>query len=237
MKKIHTVLTTRPFQPLFAAMETLLREAEPLHREIMNKKVTGPYDVDKTLWAREKHLATGSFIMGIMGIEAFVNCLWAEFPLRRPPDMPYEWFGGKGRIASLKERPFERWKLQEKVFFIPSICCSTAKPPKDFFKKNSRHWQRFDEVVAIRHRLAHARPVWTDWKITLGQDKLHTVDDSKRSNFWARTEIPKDIRGFNYGCAQIGFEEVTWVRDSIMTFLVDRVPSKYLHEEVLQILE
>lgn len=237
MKKINVVITTRPFQPLFAAMETLLNEAKPLHAEIMGANVTGPDDVDQQKWAREKHLATGSFIMGVLGIEAFVNCLWEEFKLRTPLDMPDEWFGRKGRITNLKERPFEKWKLQEKVYFIPTICSPGAKPPSDFFKKNARHWQRFDEVVEIRHRLAHARPVRADWVVTLGQDKLHTVDDSKRSNFWARTKIPKDIRSFNYECAQIGVDEVTWVRDSIMKFLADRIPSKYLHEEVIQIIE
>ncbi len=219
-------------------MEALLQEAESLHSKIKSHDISsGPFP-DQKLWSLEKHLSLGSFLHGFAGLEAFVHNVRLEFKRREPSDLPDSFFGKQKRVEQLKiKKDFEWWPITEKVFFIPSLCCDELKAPSSFFKKNSKKWHQFAEIVSVRNSIAHAKPVDRKMTITLKPDKIHEADDSHKSNFRPCTQIPKDLRIFNYECASKARDIIVWVRDRLVESLDRKITPEYFTDEILQIID
>jgi hypothetical protein len=220
----------RPFQALFFSMDHHLNEARVLDRKIHAQDFSDPTKLDQDLWMREKAASRASFIMGIAGIEAFSNNLLGDFAVRRKSDLSEALLN-----RSQKANPVERWRLTDKVYFLPTLCNRDLAPPASYFKRDSGQFQLFEELVQIRNAVMHGRPTPFLALVKLRPDKKHEANDDIAENFWPLSRVPKDFSSFNYECAKTACENITWVRDSLAGFL-DKADDKYLKEEKIELV-
>ncbi len=237
MATIKSVLQTRPFQPLFAGMEALLIEAEPIFNMIEDKRRKHDMNLDQGEWAKEKHLATASFLLGMSGLESFVMCLYEEYKSRSEDSLPDEIFRTKKRLDHLRGQGFEWWPLNEKLYFIIPICANSIVDPRKVLKRDRSDWQRLDEYIKIRNAIVHARPEEVAWVITMGEQGVHTVDDSDSRNHWPKTKSPKDVRNFNTRCARDARSSILWIKSVILDTLAERVPPRFMLDEQVKLID
>ena len=211
-------------------MEHHYRESEALYERIHAQDPSNPQQFDQHLWMKEKSASRASFIMGMAGIEAFVNNVIGDFGVRGKEELPRGLLNQKQR-----KRPIEYWRLPDKVYFLPTLCNSELAPPTSYFNKTSEPFKLFEELVQIRNRIMHGRPDPFLGLIKLKPDKMHEVNDNFPENFWPLSKISKDFTSFNFESAKIAYENVVWVRGALLGFLQD-VDEKYMQDEKIKLI-
>lgn len=220
----------RPFQSLFYSMEYYYNESRELYQKIHAQDPSKPQEFDQRLWMQEKAAARACFIMGMAAIEAFANNILRDFGVRGKEDVPESLLN-----KSQKKRDVDYWRLTDKVYFLPTLCNAQLRPPASYFKRDSKEFQLFDELVEIRNGIMHGRPEPFLALIKLKPNKLHEVNDNFPENFWSFSNIPKDFTSFNHQCANTAYDNIKWVRDSLVSFL-EKVDEKYMNEEKVQLI-
>ena len=220
----------RSFQSLFYSMEYHYREAEEFYKKIHQQDPSRPQDFDQILFEKEKSASRASFIMGIAGIEAFANNVIRDFSVRTKDDLPKNLLNKK-QI----ENPIKYWRLMDKIYFLPTLCNPELALPPRYFQKNSKEFKLFKELVEIRNSIMHGRPEPFLVLIKLKPDRFHEVTADFPDALWPISKVPKDFSSFNYECAKTACENITWVRDSLVTFL-EKVYEKYMREGKLELV-
>jgi len=108
-------------------------------------------------------------------------------------------------------------------------------PPAFYFKKDSKAFKLFEELVEIRNTIMHGRPESVLVLCKLKPNKTHEMNSDFAVNFWPLSEIPKDFTAFNHECAKTAYDNITWVRDSLIGFL-EKLDVKYFREEQIQLI-
>lgn len=219
-----------PFQSLFFSMEYYYVESKRLYEKIHAQDPSKPQEFDQHLWMQEKAAARACFIMGMAGIEAFANNILGDFAVRGKSDLPESLLN-----RSQKKRNIDYWRLTDKIYFLPTLCNSLLTPPAFYFKKDSNQFQLFEELVEIRNGIMHGRPEPFLALIKLKPNKVHEMNDNFPENFWSLSNFPKDFTSFNYQCANTAYNNIKWVRDSLVGFL-EKVDEKYMNEEKIELV-
>lgn len=214
----------RPFQQLFFGMKHLLEESKLLYDKIQGQDPKRPDKFDNNLWVREKIYSKSCFLTGIAAIEGFANFILSDFAVR-----------GKDSLVSLldksqKSQKIERWPLVEKIYFLPSLCNKRLTPPAFYFKRNSKAFMIFMELAEIRNNILHASPEPRLALIKLQKSGFHEEYDDFEENFWPYSRIFKDYSAFNHTAAKVAYDNIIWIRDSLIKF-IDRLDKKYLLDE------
>lgn len=220
----------RPFQSLFYSMDHYFNESREFYQKVQAQNHTKPLEFDQDLWMKEKSASRASFIMGLAGIEAFTNNVLKDYSKRNKEDLPEA-------ILSKYQKSTDvgRWRLIDKVYFLPTLCNDIFNPPAIYFKRDSRAFKLFEELVKIRNSIVHGRPEPFMVLFRLKPNKVHEMNDSFINNFWPLSKIPKDFSSFNYECAKTAYENIKCVRDSLVKFL-DKVDDKYMKEEKIKLI-
>ncbi|SYZ72931.1 hypothetical protein TRIP_C21046 [Candidatus Zixiibacteriota bacterium] len=224
------IYNRRPFQSLLYSMDYYYREAERLYKEVKSQDTTDWTNLDQNLWMREKAASRASFLMGIASIEAFANNILLDFSIRKKEDLPNDILN-----KSQKERPIDRWRLADKVYFLPTLCNKELTPPENYFKKDSEPFTIFKELIGIRNGIMHGRPYPFRVLFELRSNKQHLVYDDFDDNFWPITHIPRDFTSFNFECAKIAYENAKWVIDSLRDF-IEKLENVYFREENIKLI-
>ena len=220
----------RPFQSLFYSSEYYYNQSKELHENVHAQDVSKPQELDQDLWMREKAVARASFIMGIAGLEAFANNVLRDFCARERDELPKEFLNKLQR-----SRPIDRWRLTDRVYFLPTLCNDELVPPAFYFRRDSTTFRLFEELVEIRNGIMHGRPEPFLALVKLKTNKLHEANDNIVDNFWPISQIPRDFSSFNHDCAKTAHDNIKWVRDSLIGFL-DKVDEKYMREEKVKLV-
>jgi len=221
---------SRPFQSLFFSMEYYYADSKRLYDKIHAQDPKKPLEFDQELWMNEKAAARAAFIMGIAAIEAFANNILRDFSIRGKKDLPESLLN-----KSQKQLKIDFWRLADKVYFLPTLCNSQLTPPAFYFKRESEQFQLFEELVEIRNGIMHGRPEPFLGLIKLNPNKLHEVNDNFPENFWPLSKFPKDFTSLNHNCSKIAYDNIKWIKDSLISFL-DKVDKKYLNEEKIELI-
>ena len=219
----------RPFQGLFSSMEHHYKQACVLYEKLHAQDFSDPLKFDQDLWNSEKAAARSSFIMVMAAIEAFVNNVYSDFGSRKKEDLSVTLLN-----ESQKKRSFEFWKLQDKVYFLPTMCNTLLNPPAFYFKRDSNDFKLFEELVEIRNSIMHGRPYPFLIRIELKPNKIHELYDGFPENFWPISKIPKDFTSFNFDCTKTACNNILWLKNSLTEFL-DKVNEKYFIEEKIEL--
>jgi hypothetical protein len=220
----------RPFQSLFYSMEYYFKESKELYDKIHAQDPARPQDFDQHLWMKEKAAARAAFIMGMAAIEAFANNILRDFAVRGKKDLP------ESLLNKLQKKyDVNFWRLPDKTYFLPTLCNSQLIPPAFYFKRDSKEFQLFEEIVKIRNGIMHGRPEPFLVLIKFKPSELHEVNDNFPENFWFLSNIPKDFTSFNHQCASIAYDNIKWVRESLISF-IEKVDEKYLKEEKIELI-
>jgi len=179
---------------------------------------------------KEKAEARASFIAGMAGIEALSNTILSNFGRRTKEDLPDALLS-----KAQKKSNIDRWRLIDKIYFLPTLCNQDLLPPACYFNKESEAFKLFEELVLIRNGIMHGRPVPTLMLVKLKPNKKHEMKDSFDLNFWPLTKIPKDFSIFNHDCAKIAYDKILWVRDSLVNYL-DMIDDIYLKEDKINLI-
>jgi len=229
MKVQYGMFIRRPFQALFDSMEYHYKVSEDLFKRVHAQDPSDSRAFDQKLWVTEKAESRAAFIMGMAGIEAFTNNVLSDFKLRNKEDLK------EIHLSKEQKNKFiERWRLVDKVYFLPTLCNSKLEPPEFYFNKDSNEFRLFEELVQIRNSIMHGRPEPWKIKIKFRPDKNHEVYDSFEENFWPLSKIHKDFTSFNYECAKVAYDNIIWLKDRLMGTL-ERVERKYLIEEKIHL--
>lgn len=215
----------RPFQSLFFAFELSYARSQELFIKIHAQDPSRPEDFDQNLWMEEKAFSRDCLIMGMAGIEALANNLYRDFATRSKNDLPDNLLNKNQR-----KNEIEWWRLTDKVYFLPTICNITLSPPASYFDKESDKYKLFEELIEIRNSILHGRPEALLMLAKLNPNKRHELIDNFDQNFWPCSKLPKDITAINGECAKIAYENIIWVRDSLVGF-IEKLNEKYLKEE------
>lgn len=229
MKIQYGRLLRRLFQSLFNNMECHYKEGNELYAKLHAQDFSNPLMLDQELWAREKAASLSSFIMGMAGIEALANYIYLDFGLRKKEDLPTELLNKRQ-----KNKTFEFWNLADKIYFLPSLCNLDFNPPDSYFKKDSKEFKLFEELVEIRNNIMHGRPTSTLIRILHEPGNIKGLFDNFSENYWPRSKIQKDFTSFNFDCAKTTYENIIWVRNSLIKF-IDKLDEKYLREEQIKL--
>ena len=143
----------RPFQSLFFSMDFYYKQSQELYKKIHAQDFENPSQLDQKLWMEEKSASRTCFIMGIAAIEAFANNILRDFAVRNKGDLPVGMLN-----KSQKDNPIDRWRLIDKVYFMPTLCNAVISPPASFFNRKSKEFILFEELVEIRNTIMHGRP-------------------------------------------------------------------------------
>ncbi len=219
----------RPFQYLFFSMEYHYKESEKFYNEIHKQDALKPEEFNQYLWMKEKAESRACLVSGVAGIEAFANTVLKEFSLRKKEDMSEEILNKHQR-----KKPIDRWRLIDKVYFLPTLCNKQLTPPAFYFKKDSEAFKLFDELIQIRNSMMHGRLQPALMLFKLRPNKIHLAYDDIDLNFWPMSKAPRDLNSFNYECAKIAYNNISWVRDSLVEFL-ENIDKRYLSEEKIQL--
>lgn len=220
----------RPFQSLFYSMEYYYNESKGLYEKIHAQDPSRPQEFDQHLWMKEKAAARAAFIMGMAAIEAFANNILRDFAVRGKKDLP------ESLLNKLQKKyDVNFWRLPDKIYFLPTLCNSQLTPPAFYFKRDSKEFQLFEELVKIRNGIMHGRPEPFLALINLKPNKLLEANDNFPENFWTISNIPKDFTSFNHECAKTAHDNIKWVRDSLLDFL-EKVDIKYFNEEKIELI-
>ncbi|MCJ7457562.1 MAG: hypothetical protein MUP17_01050 [candidate division Zixibacteria bacterium] len=201
-----------------------------MYKKIHEQDASRPQDFDQDLFMKEKSASRASFIMGVAGIEAFTNNVLRDFSVRTKDDLPKNLLNKK-QI----ENPINYWRLVDKVYFLPTLCNPQLEPPPFYFQENSKEFKLFKELVEIRNSIMHGRPEPFLVLVKLKPDRFHELTADFPDNLWPISRVPKDFSSFNYECAKTAYENIIWVRDSLVTFL-EKVDEKYMMEEKIELI-
>lgn len=220
----------RPFQSLFYSMEYYYNESMELYQNIHAQDPSKPQEFDQRLWMQEKAVARACFIMGMAAIEAFANNILRDFAVRGKEEVPESLLN-----KSQKKKEIDYWRLTNKVYFLPTLCNSQLTPPAFYFKRDSTQFQLFEELVKIRNGIMHGRPEPFLALLKLKPNQVHEMDDSFVENFWPLSKIAKDFTSFNFVSAGIAYNNIKWVRESLIGFL-EKVDEEYMNEEKIELI-
>ncbi len=220
----------RPFQSLFWAMELHYEESKGLYQAIHAQDPSRPDKFDQQLWMKEKAASRACFISGMAGIEAFANTVLKDFGVRGKGDLPEQILS-----KSQKKNPIDRWRLADKVYFLPTLCNKHLTPPPCYFTKDSQSFKLFEELIDIRNSIMHGRPEAALWLFKLKAGKMHEVKDDFDTNFWSLSRICKDFSSFNYDYARVAYDNIVWVRGCLVGFL-EKVDDKYMSEHKIKLI-
>lgn len=236
------ILNTRPFQALFRAGEDLLRLALPYHQEIENSKslyrntdIVAPVDSD--VWQLDKSLSIGSFMAMYAGLEAMVNCAFSDFKCREVNDLLDDYFIGilSKQRAKLERKEFIRWHLATRVFMLIPLCSNPIVDPRTIFDISSTEWNKFVEIIQVRHSFSHASGQKIQQEITKVGPKEWIANDDIPENFWPLTRAPRDHRILNYQTAFELNSIIVWVVDTLRCALPNQLDNKYGLQEIMKI--
>jgi hypothetical protein len=223
--------TRRSFQDLFFGMNYFFDMAKDYYDQIRAQDKSRPENFDQKLWMKEKTVSRGTFIMGMTGLEVFANNIIHDFSIRGKADLPKTLLN-----KSQRNQPIDRWKLADKIYFLPTICNNHLSPPATYFRRDSKAYRLFEELVEIRHSIIHGKPSPTLAIIQITGDKTNLVHDDFDFNYWPISRIHKDFVSFNYESAKIAYENINWVKDSLVEF-IEKLTDKYLKEETIKLLK
>ncbi len=201
-----------------------------MYQKVHGQDPSKPQEFNQDLWMKEKSASRACFIMGIAGIEAFANNVLKDFSIRAKDDLPKNLLSRHQR-----KNHIDYWRLVDKVYFLPTLCNSQLSPPAVYFRKNTKAFSLFEELVEIRNSIMHGKPEPFMVLAKLKPDRVHELTDNFPDNFWPISKIGKDFSSFNYECAKTAYENIIWVRDSLISFL-ERVDKKYLMEEKIELI-
>lgn len=230
-------IRTRPFQPFFLAADDLLGLAKPYYDQIDTKKTleqTGRIEfLPEGVWRKEKSLSISSFMIKYAGLEAFVNCTYDEFQTRDLDSLPDEYFVGKlqGVRNKLMKNSFPNWYLPSRAFLVIPLCSNAEIDPRNAFDTTSEEWEKFEEIVKIRHSFSHAASVNSVLVVTKAGPRLGTANDENPDNFWPVTGARRDHRLLNYETARALNSVIDWVVGRLRKALPEQLNDSYMTQE------
>jgi len=168
--------------------------------------------------------------MGVAAVETLANNVLRDHAVRGKKDLP------KNLLNEHQQRySVDWWRLVDKVYFLPTLCNKQLAPPAFYFKRNSKDFKLFEELVEIRNSIMHGRPEKVLVLCRRKADKIILMNDNFPSNFWPISKIPRDFTPFNYDCAKIAYDNMKWVRKSLVGFL-EKLDESYFREEQIKLI-
>jgi hypothetical protein len=104
------------------------------------------------------------------------------------------------------------------------------------FDTSCHEWNKFEEIIQIRHSFNHATEERVTVEITKAGPKLLLANDDFPENFWPLTKAPKDHRILNYEIAKELNAIIDWIIEKLKAGMPVQLNENYMNTEKAEIL-